>query len=52
MGIEFSLSGCLRGAGHPIPTTTTMVGLIGVRVGLAALFMSMSLSVTWIFALL
>ena len=21
MGIEFSLSGCLRGAGHPIPTT-------------------------------
>ncbi len=53
MGIEFSLSGCLRGAGDTrYPLLTTMVGLIGVRVGLAALFMSMSLSVTWIFAAL
>ena len=53
MGVEFSLSGCLRGAGDTrYPLLTTMVGLIGVRVGLAALFMSMSLSVTWIFAAL
>ncbi|MGA1757160.1 MAG: MATE family efflux transporter [Pseudomonadales bacterium] len=53
MGIEFSLSGCLRGAGDTrYPLLTTMVGLVGVRVGLAALFMSLSLSVTWIFAAL
>ena len=53
MGVEFSLSGCLRGAGDTrYPLLTTMVGLIGVRVGLAALFMSMNLSVTWIFAAL
>ena len=31
---------------------SALVGLVGVRVGLAALFMSLSLSVTWIFAAL
>jgi len=53
MGIEFTLSGCLRGAGDTrYPLLATMVGLIGVRVGLAALFAALELSVTWIFAAL
>ena len=53
MGIEFTLSGCLRGAGDTrYPLLATMVGLIGVRVGLAALFTYLGLSVTWIFAAL
>lgn len=53
MGIEFTLSGCLRGAGDTrYPLLATMVGLIGVRVGLAALFAVLELSVTWIFAAL
>ncbi len=53
MAIEFSLGGCLRGAGDTrFPLITTMAGLIGVRVGLAALFTWLGLSVIWIFAAL
>lgn len=53
MGIEFTLSGCLRGAGDTrYPLLTTMVGLIGVRVGLAALFTYLDFSVEWIFGAL
>ena len=53
MGIEFTLSGCLRGAGDTrYPLLATMVGLIGIRVGLAAVFTLAGLSVTWIFAAL
>ncbi len=53
MGIEFTLSGCLRGAGDTrYPLLATMVGLIGIRVGLAALFTLAGLSVVWIFAAL
>ncbi|MGK0338170.1 MAG: putative MATE family efflux protein [Candidatus Azotimanducaceae bacterium] len=53
MAIEFSLGGCLRGAGDTrYPLITTMAGLIGVRVGLAALFAWMGLTVVWIFAAL
>ncbi len=53
MAIEFSLGGCLRGAGDTrFPLITTMAGLIGVRVGLAAIFAWLGLSVVWIFAAL
>ena len=53
MAIEFSLGGCLRGAGDTrYPLITTMAVLIGVRVGLAALFAWMGLSVVWIFGAL
>ncbi len=53
MAIEFTLGGCLRGAGDTrFPLITTMVGLIGVRVGLAALFAYLGLSVDWIFGAL
>ena len=53
MGIEFTLSGCLRGAGDTrYPLLTTMVGLVGVRVGLAALFTYLGFSVDWIFGAL
>ncbi len=39
MAIEFTLGGCLRGAGDTrFPLRTTLSGLVGARVGLAALF--------------
>ena len=38
MAIEFTLGGCLRGAGDTrFPLMATMLGLCGVRVGLAAI---------------
>ena len=53
MAIEFSIGGCLRGAGDTrFPLVTTMVGLIGVRVGLAALFAWLDFSVIWIYGAL
>ncbi|MEX0941815.1 MAG: MATE family efflux transporter [Pseudomonadales bacterium] len=53
MAIEFTLGGCLRGAGDTrFPLITTMAGLIGVRVGLAALFAWLGLSVGWIYGAL
>ncbi len=53
MAIEFTLGGCLRGAGDTrFPLMTTMIGLIGVRVGLAAVFTYLGLSVTWIYGAL
>jgi len=53
MAIEFTLGGCLRGAGDTrFPLVTTMVGLIGVRVGLAAIFAYLDYSVVWIYAAL
>lgn len=53
MAIEFTLGGCLRGAGDTrFPLVTTMAGLIGVRVGLAALFAWLGLSIVWIYAAL
>lgn len=53
MAIEFSLGGSLRGAGDTrFPLVTTMAGLIGVRVGLAAMFAWFEFSVVWIFAAL
>ncbi|MBD3646994.1 MAG: MATE family efflux transporter [Pseudomonadales bacterium] len=53
MAIEFTLGGCLRGAGDTrYPLFTTMMGLIGVRVGLAAIFAFLGLSVAWIYGAL
>lgn len=53
MAIEFTLGGCLRGAGDTrFPLLTTMAGLIVVRCGLAALFAWLGLSITWIYAAL
>ncbi|MFT5580353.1 MAG: putative MATE family efflux protein [Paraglaciecola psychrophila] len=53
MAIDFTLSGCLRGAGDTrFPLLTTMAGLIGARVGLAVLFTYLGLSVDWIFGAL
>ncbi|MDH5738007.1 MAG: MATE family efflux transporter [Gammaproteobacteria bacterium] len=51
MAIEFTLGGCLRGAGDTrFPLITTLCGLVGVRVLLAAIFTYLDLSVTWIYA--
>lgn len=53
MAIEFTLGGCLRGAGDTrFPLIATMVGLIGVRVGLAAVFVLLDFSVEWIYGAL
>ena len=53
MAIEFTLGGCLRGAGDTrFPLIATMVGLCGVRVGLAAIFVLLNFSVEWIYAAL
>ncbi len=53
MAVEFTIGGCLRGAGDTrFPLLTTMVGLIGVRVGLAAMFAWFGLGVVWIYAAL
>ena len=51
MAIEFTLGGCLRGAGDTrFPLIATMIGLCGVRVGLAAIFVLFEFSVEWIYA--
>jgi Na+-driven multidrug efflux pump len=53
MAIEFSLGGCLRGAGDTrFPLLTTLVGLVGVRVVLAAIFTMAGLTVEWVYAAL
>jgi Na+-driven multidrug efflux pump len=53
MAVEFTLGGCLRGAGDTrFPLMTTMIGLCGVRVGLAAVFVLLDFSVEWIYAAL
>ena len=53
MAIEFAIGGCLRGAGDTrFPLLTTMIGLVGVRVGLAAIFTLMDFSVIWIYGAL
>ena len=53
MAVEFTLGGCLRGAGDTrFPLMATMVGLCGVRVCLAAVFVLLDLPVEWIYAAL
>ena len=53
MAVEFTLGGCLRGAGDTrFPLIATMVGLCGIRVGLASVFVFLQFSVEWIYAAL
>ena len=53
MAIEFTLGGCLRGAGDTrFPLIATLTGLIGVRVGLAFIFLMMDLPVEYIYGAL
>lgn len=53
MAVEFTLGGCLRGAGDTrFPLIATMIGLCGVRVGLAAVFVVLDFQVEWIYAAL
>jgi putative MATE family efflux protein len=53
MAIEFTLGGCLRGAGDTrYPLLTTLVGLVGVRVVLAAIFTLTGLPVEWVYGAL
>jgi Na+-driven multidrug efflux pump len=53
MAIVFTLGGALRGAGDTrFPLLTTLVGLVFVRGGGAALFAWLGLDVTWIFGAL
>jgi len=53
MAIEFTLGGCLRGAGDTrFPLIVTLTGLIGARVGLALIFMLMDLPVEYIYGAL
>jgi putative MATE family efflux protein len=53
MAIDFSIAGCLRGAGDTrFPLVATMFSLIGVRCGLAAIATWMELPVAWVYAAL
>ena len=53
MAVEFTLGGCLRGAGDTrFPLMATLIGLCGIRVGLAAIFVLLEFSVEWIYSAL
>jgi putative MATE family efflux protein len=53
MATEFTLGGALRGAGDTrFPLIVVLVGLVGVRVTLSAVFAWLRLPVEWIFAAL
>lgn len=49
-GVEMAIGGSLRGAGDTrFPLITTFLGLIGMRCGLAALFVALKLPVVWVY---
>ena len=53
LAVEFAIGGSLRGAGDTrFPLMATIVGLLGVRCGLAALFTYLGLPVFWVYAAL
>jgi putative MATE family efflux protein len=53
MAIEYALAGALRGAGDTrFPLLTTLVGLVGVRLGLASLGASLGLDIAWVYSAL
>ena len=53
LAIDFSVGGALRGAGDTrFPLVATMVSLIGMRCGLAALFTYLGLPVIWVYGAL
>jgi Na+-driven multidrug efflux pump len=50
LGVEMAIGGSLRGAGDTrFPLITSFLGLIGMRCGLAALFVSLNLPVVWVY---
>ena len=53
LAVEFAIGGSLRGAGDTrFPLVATILGLIGMRCGLAALFTFLGLPVVWVYAAL
>ena len=53
MAVDFSIGGALRGAGDTrYPLRATLVGLLGMRCGLAVLFAWLGLGVEWIYGAL
>ena len=53
MAVDFTLGGALRGAGDTrFPLLTTLIGLVGVRGSVAAVFAWLEFGVEWIFAAL
>ena len=53
LAIDFAIGGALRGAGDTrFPLMVTILGLLGVRCGLAAIFTYMGLPVFWVYAAL
>ena len=53
LAVEFAIGGALRGAGDTrFPLMTTIVGLIVVRCGLAAVFTYLELPVVWVYSAL
>jgi putative MATE family efflux protein len=50
LGVEMAIGGSLRGAGDTrFPLMTSFLGLLGMRCGLAALFVSLKLPVVWVY---
>jgi putative MATE family efflux protein len=50
LGVEMAIGGSLRGAGDTrFPLITSFLGLIAMRCGLAALFVSLNLPVVWVY---
>jgi putative MATE family efflux protein len=53
MAIEYALGGALRGAGDTrFPLLTTLVGLVGVRLGLASAGAALGLDIAWVYGAL
>lgn len=53
LAIDFAIGGALRGAGDTrFPLMVTILGLLGMRCGLAAIFTYMGLPVFWVYAAL
>lgn len=53
MAIEFAIGGALRGAGDTrFPLRATLVGLLGMRCGLAIIFTWLEFEVVWVYAAL